>query len=75
MVLSRVAPHGKFEAHIDSYHHVFYFISGIGNGRVGDERYDIRPGRVVEVPSGVEHGYENTGDVGIVLVTINIPVS
>ncbi|UCE11511.1 MAG: cupin domain-containing protein [Candidatus Thorarchaeota archaeon] len=74
VTLTQVAPGGKFTSHRDDYHHVFYFISGHGKGWIGDEAYEIKPRRAVEVPAGELHGYENTSDQTIQLVTINIPL-
>ena len=70
---TRVAAGGEFPSHRDAYHHVFCFLAGEGSGWLADENYEIRPGRVVQVPAGVEHGYRNTGTQDLVLLTLNIP--
>lgn len=74
IVLTRVESGGEFSLHKDSYHHVFYFIEGQGEGWLGDKTYDIKPGRVVEVPAGESHGYKNTAEEDLILITINIPI-
>lgn len=74
VTLNQVEPGGEFPQHKDPYHHVFYFISGTGLGWLGDETYDIKPGRVVQVPAGVLHGYKNTSNETLQLITMNIPV-
>jgi len=75
IALTRVEAGGEFTLHKDPYHHVFYFISGRGEGWLGDETYEIKPGLVVEVPAGEMHGYKNTGEEDLVLLTVNIPLS
>ena len=54
------------------YSHVLYFLEGQGEGSVGDEKYAIKPGTLVQVPSGMIHGYRNTGAGEMFLLTFNI---
>ncbi|MDF1540058.1 MAG: cupin domain-containing protein [Candidatus Thorarchaeota archaeon] len=75
VVITKVGYDGEFSMHQDGYHHIFYFISGTGIGRVGSDEYIIRPGTIVEVPAGTLHSYKNTSEEPLFLVTINIPVS
>ena len=72
---TKVEPGGIFRPHIDSYHHVLYFIEGVGMGWIGEESYDIKPGVVVNIPAGEKHGYKNSGTENMILLTINIPKS
>jgi quercetin dioxygenase-like cupin family protein len=72
IILTRVKSGGEFLSHRDSYHHLFYFIKGEGEISLADETYEIKPGRVVEVPAGETHGYKNTADDEMLLLTINI---
>ena len=72
--ITKVDPKGEFSNHIDSYHHVFYFIKGKGIGYINDEEYEIIPELVVEIPAGIAHGYKNTSDEDLLLLTINIPI-
>lgn len=74
IALTKVEPGGQFNQHTDNYHHVFYFLAGEGIGFIGGERYKINPGLVVQVPAGEKHGYENTGEKNLQLITINIPI-
>jgi mannose-6-phosphate isomerase-like protein (cupin superfamily) len=75
VILTKVEPGGSFQSHADAYHHVFYFIEGHGEGVLGEETYEIAPGRVVEVPAGMKHGYRNTFTSEMLLLTVNIPQS
>jgi quercetin dioxygenase-like cupin family protein len=72
LTLTRVEPRGTFRLHSDSYHHLFYCISGTGHATIANQTYELKAGRVLEVPSGIEHSYENTGDEILVLLTVNI---
>ena len=71
VTLTRVEPKGEFSVHADDYNHIFLFLEGKGEGRLGDESYEIRPGLIVSVPAGQSHGYRNTNDSDIILLTIN----
>ncbi|MFW9928925.1 MAG: cupin domain-containing protein [Candidatus Thorarchaeota archaeon] len=72
---TKVEPGGIFHLHVDAYHHVLYFISGFGVGWIGEESYEIKPGVIVNIPAGEKHGYKNTRNEDIILLTINIPNS
>ena len=75
ITLTKVEPRGTFSLHRDDYHHVLYFISGIGIGWLEEEQYDIRPGRIVEIPAGTLHGYMNSSNETMILIIVNIPLS
>ena len=74
MLIFKVTPGGVFPPHIDPYHHMFYYLEGQGVGSFDKEEYEIKPGIAVEIPSGVEHGYKNTGEGNMLLITLKIPV-
>jgi len=44
----------KSHVHPTMYEY-FYFLSGEGTYRVGDEKYDLVPESFLEIPAGVEH--------------------
>jgi len=73
LTLTRVAPGGEFPPHRDRYGHVFHFLAGEGVGILGEETYAIHPGRVVHIPAGEWHGYRNTGDQEMLLLSVNVP--
>jgi quercetin dioxygenase-like cupin family protein len=41
---------------------------------VDKEKYEARPGTVVQVDAGMAHAYENTGTEDMVLVSLNLQV-
>ena len=71
VTITRVEPNGEFSIHADNHHHVFLFLEGYGEGWLGDDSYEIRPRLIVRVPAGFSHGYRNTNDSDLVLLTIN----
>ncbi|NHJ86874.1 MAG: cupin domain-containing protein [Asgard group archaeon] len=71
MTLTRVEPGGVFRTHVDSYHHIFYFLTGNGIITIDSKQYTIKPEMVVTIPAGTSHGYENTGKNELMLITIN----
>lgn len=73
VVLTRVAPGGKFKTHRDHYAHLFYFLSGSGAVWVGDQQFDVRAGVVVRINAGEMHAYENTSADDLVLISMNLP--
>ncbi len=73
VVLTRVAPGGKFRAHRDAYAHLFYFLSGTGIVEVGEQKREARVGVVVQIEAGEAHAYENTGTDDLVLISMNLP--
>ena len=74
VLITNVKPNGEFQSHKDTYHHIFYFIEGNGYGWVDETKYEIFPGRIVEIPAGTIHGYKNTSPKDLLLITVNIPV-
>ncbi len=73
VVLTRVAPRGTFTMHQDDYGHLFYFLSGQGIVRVGNEQIPAREGVVVQIEPGEPHAYENTGSQDLILLSLNLP--
>ncbi len=73
--MTRVTPGGKFPLHRDKYGHLFYFISGQGTVKVGEENMNARPGLTVQILPGEPHAYENTGTDDLVLISLNLPAS
>lgn len=75
VVLTRVAPGGRFSPHRDDYGHLFYFLSGQGVVSVGEKQFEVWPGLAVRVAAGEAHAYENTGPEDLILFSINLPCS
>ncbi len=73
VVLTRVAPGGRFASHRDPYAHLFYILEGQAKVRAGEEERTLGPGAVVRVEAGEIHGYENCGTEDLVLLSLNLP--
>jgi mannose-6-phosphate isomerase-like protein (cupin superfamily) len=73
VTIMRVHPGGAFTTHRDAWGHLFHFLSGVGQVRVGEESLEARPDVTVRVSPGEAHSYENTGEEDLVLVSLNIP--
>ncbi len=52
---------------------LYFFQSGSGRLRVGDEQRDVRAGECVVIPPGAVHKLSNTGDVPIRLLCCCAP--
>jgi quercetin dioxygenase-like cupin family protein len=74
MVYTRVEPGGGFTAHVDSYGHLLYILSGTGVAEAGGEEYRLEPGLVIQIAPGEEHSYRNTGQYVLELISLNLPV-
>lgn len=75
VVLTNVAPKGRFRPHRDSYGHLFYILAGEGRVLIGDDSFLLRPGSVVQIEAGENHAYENTGSDELLLISLNLPVT
>ena len=69
-----VYPGRSTEAH---YHEesdeVYYFLSGTGRMRLGEEETDVGPGDTVYIPPGTVHQTWNTGTEDLVILCICVP--
>jgi len=53
---------------------IFYIIRGIGDFRVGDKTYRVKPGDVIYIPPMDEHLLTNVGPEALEFVDFNVPV-
>ena len=74
IVLTRVEPGGSFPAHVDDYAHQFHFLSGSGVVQLEEQQLDVGPGVSVQVDAGELHGYENSGEDDLILISMNLKV-
>lgn len=73
VTIMRVRPGGAFTTHRDAWGHLFHFLSGVGQLRIGEESLEVRPDVTVRVSPGEAHSYGNTGEEDLVLVSLNLP--
>lgn len=62
----------ELHTHPDS-DEILYFISGSGEQTIAGDTRDVGPGEMVFIPSGVEHGTENTGWETLQLLAVYSP--
>jgi quercetin dioxygenase-like cupin family protein len=74
VVLTRVAPGGKFARHRDNYAHLFYFLEGEGTLWIDEQQIAARAGVVAQIDAGQEHAYENASAADLILLSLNISV-
>ncbi len=73
VVLTRLAPGGRFSEHADEYGHLFYFLSGEGIVHVDGAAQRASAGQVFQIAPGQVHAYENTGSEDLLLISMNLP--
>ncbi len=73
VVLTRVVPGGEFQAHHDTYGHLFYVLAGRGTLRLQDQTIELYAGRVVQIAAGEMHAYANDGNQDLMLLSLNLP--
>ena len=70
-----IAPGEKSRRH---YHKVteeiYYILSGVGRGTIGDESFNIEPGFAILLPTGMMHEILNTGEQELIFVCADAPV-
>jgi quercetin dioxygenase-like cupin family protein len=72
-ILTRVSAGGRFASHCDPYGHLFFVIEGAGRVHAGATEQLLAPGDIVRIAPGEPHGYENTGECDLVLMSFNLP--
>ena len=70
--LTLAKPGGEFPDHVDPYTHIFYILEGEGEATVEGERIPWKKGTALTVPAGKKHGYRNTGEKDLLLLTLNL---
>lgn len=66
-----ILPGQGIKPHVHAGDHVWVVLEGEGNYLSEGEARPIAPGTVLVAPAGEAHGVENTGDHGLVFVSIS----
>jgi len=64
-------PGQRIEPHIHAGDHVWVVLEGNGEYLGASSRRSLAPGSVLAVPAGEAHGVANTGEVGLVFLSIS----
>jgi mannose-6-phosphate isomerase-like protein (cupin superfamily) len=65
-------PPGRFvELHTHPYSETFLLLEGRGRWTAGDVVAELRPEQMIVVPAETAHGFRNTGDVPLLVVSVH----
>jgi mannose-6-phosphate isomerase-like protein (cupin superfamily) len=65
-------PPGRFvELHVHPYAETFVLLEGAGRWTAGDEVVELRANQMLVVPPETPHGFRNTGDEPLLVVSIH----
>jgi mannose-6-phosphate isomerase-like protein (cupin superfamily) len=71
MFIVRTPPGPGVELHTHPYRETFLLLEGEGRFTAGDEVVELRPNQVLVVPPQTPHGFRNTGEVPLLLVSVH----
>ncbi len=72
IIYSEVEQNGIFRLHTDNYDHIFFITYGKLLFNVDNKEFEITSGQILNIREGQIHGYRNTTDETVTLLTINI---
>jgi mannose-6-phosphate isomerase-like protein (cupin superfamily) len=64
-------PGGGVGLHVHPYAETFVLLEGQGRWTVGEQAVELQPRQIVVVPPETPHGFENTGDRPLLLVSVH----
>lgn len=64
-------PGGGVDLHTHPYPETFVLLEGRGRWTAGDTVVDLEPDHVLVVPAGTPHGFRNTGDEPLLVVSVH----
>ena len=67
----RTPPGAGVGLHVHPYAETFVLLEGRGRWTAGEETVDLHPDQILVVPPETPHGFENTGDVPLLLVSVH----
>ena len=71
MFVTRTPPGRAVELHVHPYAETFLLLAGNGRWTVGDDVVELAPDQMVVVPADTRHGFRNTGDVPLLVVSVH----
>jgi mannose-6-phosphate isomerase-like protein (cupin superfamily) len=71
LFVTRTPPGRGVRLHVHPYAETFLLLEGHGRWTVGDETFDLRAEQVVVVPPDTAHGFENTSDGPLLVVSVH----
>ena len=74
LVVMSIPPGGEVGEETHKYtEQTLFFLSGTGEGELGDKKFPIGPGDVVVVVPGTKHNFWNTGSQALKIYTVYAP--
>ena len=67
----RTPPGRAVELHVHPYAETFVLLEGSGRWTAGDEVVELTAERILVVPPDMPHGFRNTGDQPLLVVSIH----
>jgi mannose-6-phosphate isomerase-like protein (cupin superfamily) len=67
----RTAPGGFVELHVHPYAETFLLLEGSGRWTAGDVVSELEPEQMLVVPPETPHGFRNTGDAALLVVSVH----
>lgn len=71
MFVVRTRPGQAVELHVHPYHETFLLLEGEGRWTAGEEVVELRPNQMLVVPPQTPHGFRNTGDTALLVVSVH----
>jgi mannose-6-phosphate isomerase-like protein (cupin superfamily) len=71
MFVTRTPPGKWVDLHVHPYAETFVLLEGTGRWTVDEESVDLGPDQMVVVPPDTPHGFRNTGDVPLLVVSVH----
>lgn len=69
--VTRTPPGRAVELHVHPYAETFLLLEGRGRWTRGEEVVELEPDQVLVVPPDTPHGFRNTGDVPLLVVSVH----
>ena len=67
----RTPPGAGVGLHVHPYAETFVLLEGSGRWTAGEETVELRAEQILVVPPETPHGFENTGDVPLLVVSVH----
>ncbi len=71
MFVTRTPPGRWVELHVHPYPETFLLLEGHGRWTVGGQAVELEPEQMVVVPPDTPHGFRNTGDQALLVVSVH----
>ena len=69
--VTRTPPGRSVGLHVHPYAETFLLLEGHGRWTVGDATMDVHAEQIVVVPPDTPHGFENTSDASLLVVSVH----